>query len=44
MGAQHCRPRKSGFPPLTREDLTRYHDVAFIAGRTEGVAPLIVIP
>ena len=31
-------------PPLTREDLARYHDVAFIAGRTEGVAPLIWYP
>ena len=34
----------SRIPPLTREDLTRYHDVAFIAGRTEGVAPLIWYP
>jgi hypothetical protein len=35
---------RSRIPPLTEEDLARYHDVAFVARRTEAVAPLIWYP
>ena len=31
-------------PPLTKEDLARYYDIAFVAERTEVVAPLIWYP
>jgi len=31
-------------PPLTDEELSRYHDILFVAQRTEAVAPLIWYP
>jgi hypothetical protein len=34
----------SRIPPLTREELARYYDIAFVAARTEVVAPLIWYP
>ena len=31
-------------PPLTNQELSRYHDILFVAQRTEAVAPLIWYP
>lgn len=37
-------PATGRVPPLDEEDLPRYHDLTFVARRTEAVAPLIWYP